>query len=85
MSHAGHGQVHANFLALAFEVHAKVGLDVFGGILGHTYDMLGGPGLDILFHFLHLFAADGALLGHGVAFINIAAHGADEFFTHGIL
>jgi hypothetical protein len=44
--------------------------------------MLGGPSLDVLFHFLHLLAADGALLGHFLAFINIAAHGADKFLLH---
>ncbi len=82
VSHAGHGQVHTHLFALTFEVGAEVHLDVLGGILGHADYMLGGPGLDVLFHFLHGFAADGAFLGHFVAFIDVAAHGADEFFTH---
>jgi hypothetical protein len=33
---------------------------------------------------LHGFAADGAFLGHFVAFIHIATNGADEFFAHNV-
>ena len=84
VGHTGHGQIHAHLLAFALEVGAQVGLDILGCILGHADDVLGSPCLDVLFHFLHGFAADGALLGHFVALVDITAHGADKLLAHGI-
>ena len=81
VSGTGHSQIHTDLSALAGEVLPQALLDLLGGVLGHADDMLSSPA--------HLAAgllnelgagalAQGAdkALGH-IAFVNIAADGAD--------
>ena len=86
VSLARHGEVHTHFGAFAFEVSLQSGPDIIGAALGYTDDVLGNVYACFVFlNFLELAGGSlalGALLGSGIAFVYIAAYGADKFLLH---
>ena len=80
---ARHGEVHADLGAFAFEVSLQSVPDVLGATFGHADDVLGNVYACFVFlNFLELAGGSlalGALLGSGIAFVYIAAYGADKF------
>ena len=79
VSHAAHGQVHANFAALAVEVLAQTLQDLFRGVLGNADHVLGHIGVILLLDELGSRGlADRAVLRDGT-FGDVAADGANIF------
>lgn len=80
VGNAAHGQVHANFAALAVKVLAQALDDIFRSVLGDTDNMLGHIGIIGLFDELGSGSlADGAEIGDG-ALSNVAADSANILF-----
>ena len=82
----GHGEIHSHFAALAVEMGGKVSNHLVVGAFGHANFMFGNESECSLF--VEFFEralgslADGALFRCFVAFVNVAAHGADKFLFH---
>ena len=81
-----HCEVHANFTALAVEVSGKVFDHFLVAVFGYADFVLSnecklGFGVEFI-EFAAGCAADRALFGSFVTFVNIAAYGADEFLFH---
>ncbi len=86
---ARHGQIHAYFGAFAVEVCVQVGYHLGVGVLGHSDLVLGDKlegliGCEFL-EFAFGSAAEGALFGCFVAFVDVAAYCADKFLFHNSL
>ena len=79
VSHTAHGQVHADFAALAVEVLAQALQDLLGSILGDTDNVLGNIGVVLLLDELgSRRLADGAEL-RDRTFGDIATDSANVF------
>ena len=82
VSHAGHGQVHADLGALALEVLTQALDDLLGSALGHAHHVLGSPGAVAALEDELLLGglADGAEVGGGVTLMHVTTDGANPLF-----
>jgi hypothetical protein len=82
---ARHSQVHTNLGALAYEVLLQACPNLLGATFGYAQGVLVGKlqclvALNDFYKFLGAYFAKWAFLGCAIAFVDVTAYGATEFF-----